>query len=333
MEYGMVIERVSPNDLTPTAWYALPATDVVRGFDVEPASGLSSTEAQSRLRQHGRNELAEAPREPRWRAFLRQFQDLLIIILLVAAVVSLLVSREWETPIAIALVVLLNATIGFVQESKAEASLAALRRMSVTTARVRRDGRIVQLDAAELAPGDVVVVEAGDRVPADGRLLSAISLEIQESMLTGEAQPSAKSASAEVGEDAALGDRANTVYMNTSVTRGHGEVLVTATGMQTETGRIADMLHAAQPGPTPLQRQIDTLSRTLAIIAGCVIVVVFVLGLIRGQEFADLFISAVSLAVAAIPEGLPAVVAFTLAMGTGRLAKRGQGSCHHGPHR
>lgn len=304
-------------------WHARSAADAVRALQVDPAEGLSSTQVQRRMDRYGPNRLAEAPREPRWRGFLRQFQDLLIGILLIAAVVSLLVSREWETPVAIALVVLLNATIGFVQESKAEASLDALRRMSVTTARVRRDGRIGQVDAAELVPGDVVVVEAGDRIPADGRLLSATSLEIQESMLTGEAQPSAKSASAEVREDAPLGDRGNTVYMNTAVTRGHGEVLVTATGMRTETGRIAGMLHAAKAGPTPLQRQIDSLSRTLAAVAGGVIVVVFVLGLLRGQEFDDLFISAVSLAVAAIPEGLPAVVAFTLAMGAGRLAKRG----------
>jgi Ca2+-transporting ATPase len=314
----------APDSITSTTpWYALPAADAVRDLEADPSTGLSEAEAQRRLARYGRNQLAEAPKEPRWRAFLRQFQDLLIIILLVAAVVSLLVSREWETPIAIVVVVLLNATIGFIQESKAEASLDALRRMSVTTATVRRDARIVRLDAAELVPGDVVVVEAGDRVPADGRLLSATSLEIQESMLTGEAQPSAKSASAEVDEDAPLGDRANTVYMNTAVTRGTGELLVTATGMHTETGRIAHMLHQAEPGPTPLQRQIDTLSRTLAIIAGCVIVVVFVLGLVRGQEFHALFVSAVSLAVAAIPEGLPAVVAFTLAMGTGRLARRG----------
>jgi Ca2+-transporting ATPase len=312
-----------PKSGTVTAWYARPVEDAVRDLDVDPAAGLSSAEAQRRLERYGPNRLAQAPKEPRWRAFLRQFQDLLIIILLIAAVVSLLVSREWETPIAIVVVVLLNATIGFVQESKAEASLEALRQMSVMRARLRRDGRIEAIDAGELVPGDVVVVEAGDRVPADGRLLSATSLEIQESMLTGEAQPSQKSASAEIGPDAALGDRANTVYMNTAVTRGRGEVLVTATGMHTETGRIADMLHKAKPGPTPLQRQIDALSRTLAMIAGGVIVVVFILGLIRRQEFHELFVSAASLAVAAIPEGLPAVVAFTLAMGTGRLAKRG----------
>jgi Ca2+-transporting ATPase len=305
------------------AWHAVPVRDVVVALDVDPDSGLSSAEAARRLERHGENRLADAPREPRWRAFLRQFQDLLILILLAAAVVSLVVSREWETPIAIAAVVLLNAVIGFVQESKAEASLDALKRMLVTTATVRRDGRNVRLDATELVPGDVVVLEAGDRIPADGRLLAAVSLEAQESSLTGEAQPVNKATDAEVAEDAALGDRVTAVFMNTMVTRGRGEAVVTATGMGTEMGRIAGMLREAKAGQTPLQRQIDTLGKTLAAVAGIVIVVVFVLGLVRGQDFGDLFISAVSLAVAAIPEGLPAVVAFTLAMGTGRLAKQG----------
>ncbi|WP_406466655.1 cation-translocating P-type ATPase [Streptomyces hirsutus] len=301
----------------------MPPTDATARLEVDPGAGLSSDEAARRLAEHGPNQLDEAPREPRWRAFLRQFQDLLIIILLVAAVVSLVVSQEWETPIAIAVVVLLNATIGFVQESRAEAALDALREMTVTHATVRRDGRLMQLDAGELVPGDVVTLAPGDRVPADGRLLTSASLEVQESVLTGEAQAVAKDAGAEVAEDAPLADRVTAVFMNTAVTRGRGEVTVTATGMSTETGRIADMLHSAKPGPTPLQRQIDTLSRTLALIAGLVIALVFVLGLVRGQDFGDLFISAVSLAVAAIPEGLPAVVAFTLAMGTGRMAKKG----------
>jgi Ca2+-transporting ATPase len=313
----------APTTKAPVAWHALPAVDVARELHVDPGAGLSSAEAALRVERHGPNRLAETPREPRWRAFLRQFQDLLIIILLVAAVVSLVVTREWETPVVIALVVMLNATIGFVQESRAEASLDALKRMLITTAAVRRDGRIVRLDASELVPGDVVVVEAGDRVPADGRLLSAATLEVQESSLTGEAQPVLKAADAEVEERAALGDRATAVFMNTMVTRGRGEAVVTATGMGTEIGRIAGMLHDATPGPTPLQRQIDALGRTLAVVAGIVIVVVFVLGLLRGQDFGELFVSAVSLAVAAIPEGLPAVVAFTLAMGTGRMARRG----------
>ncbi|WP_055596824.1 cation-translocating P-type ATPase [Streptomyces hirsutus] len=314
-----------PSDASapPLPWHALPPTDATARLEVDPGVGLSSDEAARRLAEHGPNQLDEAPREPRWRAFLRQFQDLLIIILLVAAVVSLVVSQEWETPIAIAVVVLLNATIGFVQESRAEAALDALREMTVTHATVRRDGRLMQLAAGELVPGDVVTLAPGDRVPADGRLLTSASLEVQESVLTGEAQAVAKDAGAEVAEDAPLADRVTAVFMNTAVTRGRGEVTVTATGMSTETGRIADMLHSAKPGPTPLQRQIDTLSRTLALIAGLVIALVFVLGLVRGQDFGDLFISAVSLAVAAIPEGLPAVVAFTLAMGTGRMAKKG----------
>ncbi|GAA2644044.1 hypothetical protein GCM10010425_59780 [Streptomyces spororaveus] len=308
----------------PRSWHASPAREVAAGLDVDPSSGLSSAEAARRLAEYGPNQLAAAPREPGWRAFLRQFQDLLIVILLIAAAVSLVVSREWQTPVAIVVVVLLNATIGFVQESRAEAALDALRQMTVTTATVRRDGRLVRLDAAELVPGDVVVLAAGDRVPADGRLFSASSLEVQESVLTGEALAVAKSADAVVGADVPLADRVTAVYMNTAVTRGRGEVLVvTDTGMAGETGRIADMLHKAQPGPTPLQRQIDTLSRTLAWVSGVVILAVFVLGLVRGQDFGDLFVSAVSLAVAAIPEGLPAVVAFTLAMGTGRMAKRG----------
>ncbi|WP_407109748.1 cation-translocating P-type ATPase [Streptomyces sp. DSM 116494] len=317
-----MIEPV-PDPAGPQPWYALPSAEALRHLEVEPAAGLSPAEASRRRERYGANRLAEPPREPRWRAFLRQFQDLLIVILLVAAVVSLVVTGEWETPVVIALVVLLNATIGFVQESRAEASLEALKKMLVTTAAVRRDGGLSRLDAVELVPGDVVVLEAGDRVPADGRLLSATALEIQESSLTGEAQSVPKSADAEVAPKAALGDRATAVFMNTTVTRGRGEVLVTATGMHTETGRIAHMLHEAEPEPTPLQRQIAALGRTLALIAGAVIVVVFVLGLARGQDFGDLFISAVSLAVAAIPEGLPAVVAFTLAMGTGRMAARG----------
>ncbi|WP_432055288.1 cation-translocating P-type ATPase [Streptomyces sp. bgisy022] len=313
----------SPGTDSPPPWHALPAPDVTGRLDVDPETGLSSREAARRLGEHGPNRLDEAAREPRWRAFLRQFQDLLIVILIVAAVVSLVVSREWETPIAILVVVLLNATIGFVQESRAEAALDALRHMAVTTATVRRDGGLVQLPAEDLVPGDVVALAPGDHVPADCRLLTSTSLEVQESVLTGEAQAVAKDGQAEVGADEPLADRVTALYMNTSVTRGRGEAVVTATGMRTETGRIAHLLQRTESGPTPLQRQIDALSRTLALLAGIVIVVVFVLGLLRGQDFGDLFVSAVSLAVATIPEGLPAVVAFTLAMGTGRMARRG----------
>ncbi len=306
-----------------TAWHAVPAADAARAFDVDVRVGLPAAEAALRMRRDGPNRLVQAPREPRWRAFLRQFTDLMIVILLVAAVVSLVVTRKWETPVVIAAVVLLNALIGFVQESRAEASLAALQKMLVTTAAVRRDGAMRTVDAAELVVGDVVTLDAGARVPADGRVVSAVALEVQESTLTGEAQPVGKSATAQVDAAAALGDRSTAVYMTTMVTRGRAEVVVTATGMRTETGRIAHLLHSAEPVPTPLQAQITGLSRTLAIIAAAVVPVVFGLGLLRGQEFGALFVSAVSLAVAAIPEGLPAVVTFTLAMGASRLAKRG----------
>ena len=186
-------------------WHASPASRCPAAARRRCSQGLTTAEAARRLERDGPNRLAEAKREPRWRAFLRQFQDLLIIILLIAAVVSFVVTREWETPVVIALVVLLNATIGFVQESKAEASLEALKKMLVTTATVRRDGRMVNLDAAELVAGDVVVLQAGDRVPADGRLLSASGLEVQESSLTGEAQPVGKSATDEVDPDARAG--------------------------------------------------------------------------------------------------------------------------------
>ena len=196
--------------------------------------------------------------------------------------------------------------------------------MGVATATVRRDGRIVRLDAAELVPGDVFVVEAGDRVPADGRLLSATSLEVQESSLTGEAQ-----AVGQVGHrprsipGLRSGTATTAVFMNTAVTRGRGEAVVTATGMATEMGHVAGMLSEADPEPTPLQRQINALSRTLAAIAGAVIAVVALAGVVRGQDFGVLFVSAVSLAVAAIPEGLPAVVAFTLAMGASPARQAG----------
>ncbi|MEV1005066.1 HAD-IC family P-type ATPase [Nonomuraea sp. NPDC050202] len=309
--------------MSDTAWHATGPAEVARSFGTDLNEGLGSAQAVLRREQSGPNRLPEAPREPRWRAYVRQFRDMLILTLLGAAVVSLLVSGEWETPVIIVVVILLNATIGFVQEAKAEASLETLQRMLRTEATVIRDGSTVRLDAADLVPGDVVVLEAGDRVPADGRLIFSASLEVQEAALTGEAEPAAKAADAVVAPDAPLAERATSAFMNTSVTRGHARMIVTATGATTEIGRVAGLLQETKPAPTPLQRQIDTLGRTLAMIAGAVIVIVFILGMLRGQPAGELLTTAVSLAVATVPEGMPAVVAFTLAMGTARLAKRG----------
>ena len=203
-----------------TAAHAAPAVEVAAALGVDPAVGLSTDEVARRRAAHGPNELPEAPRDPAWRRLVRQLRDLLTLILLAAAVVSYLVSGELKTPLVVLVVVIVNAVIGFVQENRAEASLDALRRMLVLEARVRRDGELRTVPAAELVPGDVVAVEAGDRVPADGRLLEAVQLEVEEAALTGESVPAAKAAAPVEGDDVPVADRASMVHMQTTVTRG-----------------------------------------------------------------------------------------------------------------
>jgi P-type Ca2+ transporter type 2C len=300
--------------------YLHSADDVLSALD-SSAEGLSSAVAQRRLDEHGRNELASVPPVPAWRRLLAQFTDVLILILLGAAVVAYFVSGELKTPLVVLSVVLLNAVIGFVQESRAERSLDALRKMLVTNSRVLRDGVWVNLHAEELVPGDVVMFEAGDRIPADGRLMSATSLEIEEAALTGESHPVVKTTAALDGP-AGLGDRTQMAFMNTTATRGRGEMVVTATGMNTEIGRIAGMLRGTEQGRTPLQRQLDSLAHSLAKLAGVIVAAVFAIGLIRGESVGDLLLTAVALAVASIPEGLPAVTAVTLAIGVSNMARR-----------
>ncbi len=302
--------------------HQLPPDVVAATWGVDPTTGLSEAEATRRLAEVGPNRLAETKRRPAWVRFVDQFKDFLIIILLIAAVVDLAVSRELKTPIVIVLVVVLNAVLGFVQGNRAEASLEALKSMLVTTARVRRDGRIMDVDSSDVVPGDIVLVEAGDRVPADGRLLVATNLEVEEAALTGESQPSAKDTAATEGADVPLGDRHGMAYMNTTVTRGRGELVVTATGMRTEIGRIAGLLRETPEDETPLQRQLHDLALTLAKLAGIIVVVVGAVNLLNGNDFAGVFRTSVALAVASIPEGLPAVVAVTLAIGTFKMARQ-----------
>jgi Ca2+-transporting ATPase len=272
------------------------------------------------LESFGPNRLTETPPIPAWKRFVAQFSNLLTIILIVAAVTSLLVAREIKTPAVVFVVVFMNAIIGFVQENKAEASLAALRRMLASSARVMRDGAWVKVDTADIIPGDVVLVEAGDRIPADGRLLTATNLEIEEAALTGESLAVTKTLDV-AAADAALGDRKCMTFMNTTVTRGRGEFVVTATGMNTEMGKIAGLLASTESDKSPLQKQLDTLAHSLAKLAGVIVALVFIIGLISGDSLSDLFLTAVALAVAAIPEGLPAVTAVTLAIGVTRMAK------------
>jgi Ca2+-transporting ATPase len=306
----------------PIAWHAKEAADVAQALDVDPERGLSATEAAGRLAKHGPNRLAGAKKESGLKAFARQYQDFMQIILLGAAVINALVTDDIGTTILLAGLTVFNAVIGLRQEAKAEESVQALAQMMKTIARVRRDGQAIEIDAEELVPGDVVLVEAGNRIPADGRISVAATLEIEEAALTGESLPAGKQVDPVAGEDVPLGDRICMAYMNTSVTRGRGELVVTETGMATEIGHIADMLAKTEAEKTPLQRQLDGLSKIIAAIAGIALVLVIALGLIRDEAFETLFVTGVTLAVAAIPTGLPAVVTALLSIGTREIAQR-----------
>lgn len=305
-----------------TPWYSRSAGDVARAFEVQPERGLTAAQAAERLAAHGPNRLAGGKKESAPAAFVRQYRDFMQIVLLAAAVVNQLVTREWGTTLVLVGLTVFNAVVGLRQEAKAEESVRALAQMLKTVARVRRDGQAVEIDAEQLVPGDIVLMEAGNRVPADGRITVAATLEIEEAALTGESLPVAKSADPVAGTEVPLGDRVSVAYMNTSVTRGRGEMIVTDTGMGTEIGHIAHLLAGTETDKTPLQKQLDSLSKIIATIAGIALVLVVLLGLARGESFDTLFITGVALAVAAIPTGLPAVVTALLSIGTREIARR-----------
>ena len=308
----------APTDVT--AWHVLTREGAVHELHVEPETGLTGAEAAERLASYGPNRFAEAKAESRWTAFLRQYQDPMQIVLLVAGVISIYPVKETGTGIVILLLTLLNAALGLSQEGKAAAAVAALAKMMIVKARVRRDGALTQLPAEQLVPGDVVEIEAGDVVPADGRVLAAATLEVAESALTGESLPVGKSVESVVAPDAALGDRTDMVYMNTNVTRGTGEFVVTATGMATEVGHISGMLQTQDDSKSPLTVQLEKLTKQLVVIAGVALVASVVLNMARGQSFTEVFTVAVAFSIAAIPTGLPAVVTTILSRGTRLLA-------------
>ncbi len=305
---------------TPIHWHTQTAEAACATLQVGSAHGLAADAASQRLTQYGENRLVEAKPRPLWLKFLDQFKNFLVIVLLFAAVLAWAVG-DLKDAVVILLVVVFNAALGFYQEHRAEQTLAALKNMLAASARVRRAGQIVELDAALLVPGDIVLLEAGDRIPADGRLLAAHALEVDEAALTGESHAVGKSTAALAAADLPLGDRLNMLYMNTVVTRGRAEMLVTATGMATEMGKLAGMIAAAPESDTPLQIQLDTLGKKLAAIAGLVVTLIFILDFARGLPWTQAAMTAVALAVAAIPEGLPAVVTVTLAIGMWRMAK------------
>ena len=283
--------------------------------------GLEEAEAASRRKQFGPNELREAPRQPLWRRFLEQFKDLVVWILIAAAVIAGFLGDVTDT-FAILAIVLLNGLIGFFQQERAEQAIAALRKLSSPSAKVIRGGQVQSVPAAELIPGDLIELEAGDYIPADARLLEAFSLQIQEASLTGESAPVEKDAQATLPEDATLGDRRNMIYMGTVAATGRARALIVATGMRTELGRIAGMLEREPPEPTPLQRRLTELGKVLVWVCLTLVAIVYGLEVARSGEWLKTFLVAVSLAVAAVPEGLPAVVTLALALGLQRMARR-----------
>jgi P-type Ca2+ transporter type 2C len=306
-----------------TDWYGLSDEEVCRRLDVDPAVGLSASEVAQRRERYGSNKLAEEAKEPAWQAWLRQYRDLMQLVLVGAAVVSIVALQDISTGVVVLGLTVVNALMGLHQEGKAAESVAALRQMLIMTASVRRDGEIVEVPAEELVPGDIVSFEAGDKVPADGRILVAATLEIEEAGLTGESTPVAKSIDPVAGTDVPLGDRVDMAYMNSQVTRGRGEIVVTATGMSTEVGHISGMLSGVEQEKTPLTKQLDQITVLITIMAAAALVLIVILGLARGEDFDTLFLVGISLAIAAIPTGLPAVVTMLLSAGTRALADRG----------
>ena len=315
------------------------ADDVAKALNVDLSQGLSEEEAKRRLAQFGPNELASAPPVPKWRKFLAQFQDPLVYLLIAATVISVIawfIERSQAQPgaeggealpfdaIVIMLILVVNAVLGYMQEAKAEAAVEALAQMTAPQTSVLRGGRVVRINTTDVVPGDIIVLAEGDSVSADGRLVNAASLRIAEASLTGESVPVGKKPDT-LAEAKALGDRSNMIFNGTSVTQGTGRAIVTGTGMNTQVGKIAGMLSATEDEKTPLQKEMDYVSKILGI-AVCVIAVVVLVALavLAGfnttQDVIDSLLLAVSLAVAAVPEGLAAILTVVLALGVQRMA-------------
>ncbi len=301
--------------------YTLEAPAVIERLGTDPEQGLTDDQAIDRLGEFGPNRLEEVGRISPWRQFAEQFTDFIVLVLIGAAVVSGLL-REWLDAGAILAIVLLNAILGFVQQYRAERALEALKKLAAPLARVIRKGEVRNIPAEEVVPGDIMVLEMGDLVPADGRLLEDHLLEANEASLTGESVPVKKATEVILDESVPLGDRRNMVYSSTMVTYGKGRAVVTATGMGTELGRIAHLVQTIGRERTPLQERLENVGRLLVYACLLIVVVVFGLGLWRGVSLVEMFLTAVSLAVAAIPEGLPAVVTIALGLGVRRMVQR-----------
>jgi Ca2+-transporting ATPase len=302
-------------------WYQLDTAEVLQQLDTDAEKGLSQIEAALRLAKHGPNELQETHSISPWALLLEQFKNVLIVILLIATVISFFLGHSIEA-IAIAIIVLFAVLLGFVQEYRAEKAINALREMVAPTATTLRDGKEVEIAARDLVPGDIILLRPGDKIPADARLIEALNLQVEEAALTGESVPVEKHTNPLTDNQLSIGDRKNMVYAGTATTYGRGKAVVVATGMHTEFGRIAQLLQTVEISQTPLQENLDRVGHVLVRVALIGVAIIIVLGLLRGQPFIEMFIFGVALAVAIVPEALPAVVTISLAIGVQRMVKR-----------
>lgn len=307
-------------DLSVT-WHALSADEVLNQLETTTVKGLTSAEVEKRQQIHGLNQLREKPRATFLQLVFAQLKSFVIVLLIVASIISMILG-EWVDSGAILLIVILNAVLGVIQESRAEEALAALKKMAAPDAQVMRDGKRISVPSNQLVPGDIVFLEAGNFVPADLRLIEAVNMRVEEAALTGESVPVQKNASLTLDVKSSLGDRKNTVYMGTVISYGRGHGVVTSTGMHTQLGLIANMLQSVNEEETPLQKRLDQLGKTLGWACLVVCAIVFGVGILEGGNPLELFMIAVSLAIAAVPEGLPAIVTISLALGMQEMIKR-----------
>ncbi len=308
-------------------WYTLRKEEVIRKLKTDEKNGLTDTEVMEREKEYGKNKLAEKKKESLIVKFFKQFNDFMIIILIIASIISALVSKmqgenDYFDSIIIIAIVVLNAIMGVVQEAKAEKSIESLKKMTVQKAKVIRDGKTKEIDAEDIVPGDLVILEAGNYVPADVRIIEAYQLKIEESSLTGETVPSEKDADFYSKENIPLGDRENLAFMASIVVNGHGKAVVTDTGMKTEVGKIANMMIENESPETPIQAKLGQVGKILGVACLVICIIIFVIGLLKKIDPIEMFMTSVGLAVAAIPEGLPAIVTIVLSIGVTKMAKK-----------